>query len=185
MMSNRYEELYRNSINRWIICFWIGVITGCIAASIDIMIHYASEVKFLLKLCENSMEHGGGCVWMVELAWIAFNCGLVAISAGLVVYISPVAAGSGIPQVKSFLNGVQIPGVVRLKTLVVKSFGVACTVGGGLAAGKEGPMIHSGAVVAAGISQGRCISLPIDFGIFKDFRNDSFMSGYFWLCLMN
>lgn len=42
----------------------------------------------------------------------------------------------GIPQVKCFLNGVQIPGVVRLKTLLVKSFGVACSVGGGLSAGK-------------------------------------------------
>jgi chloride channel 7 len=33
-------------------------------------------------------------------------------------------------------------------------------------------MIHSGAVIAAGISQGRCISLPIDTGLFKYFRND-------------
>lgn len=33
-------------------------------------------------------------------------------------------------------------------------------------------MIHSGAVVAAGISQGRCLTLPIDFGLFKYFRND-------------
>lgn len=43
---------------------------------------------------------------------------------------------TGIPQVKCFLNGIQIPGVVRLKALIVKSFGVACTVGGGLSAGK-------------------------------------------------
>lgn len=33
-------------------------------------------------------------------------------------------------------------------------------------------MIHSGAAVAAGISQGRCISIPIDFKVFKYFRND-------------
>jgi chloride channel 7 len=33
-------------------------------------------------------------------------------------------------------------------------------------------MIHSGAVVAAGISQGRCITFPWDFGLFKYFRND-------------
>lgn len=37
---------------------------------------------------------------------------------------------------KCFLNGVQIPGVVRLKTLFAKAFGVACTVAGGLSAGK-------------------------------------------------
>ena len=33
-------------------------------------------------------------------------------------------------------------------------------------------MIHSGAAVAAGISQGRCVTFPIDLGIFKYFRND-------------
>jgi chloride channel 7 len=33
-------------------------------------------------------------------------------------------------------------------------------------------MIHSGAVVAAGISQGRCVSIPFDSGFFKYFRND-------------
>lgn len=33
-------------------------------------------------------------------------------------------------------------------------------------------MIHSGGVIAAGISQGRCTSIPIDFKIFHYFRND-------------
>ena len=46
------------------------------------------------------------------------------------------AAGSGIPQIKCFLNGVMIPGVVRLKTLFAKSMGVAFSVAGGLCVGK-------------------------------------------------
>uniref|UniRef100_A0A0N5AWK8 Chloride channel protein n=1 Tax=Syphacia muris TaxID=451379 RepID=A0A0N5AWK8_9BILA len=175
---NHQQSLFQQSVNRWIVCLFIGIFTGCVAACIDITIYYSSRIKFhymisnLLKLCEKQLDNGGGCVWMVEIAWICYNCGLVAISACLVLFVSPVAAASGIPQVKCFLNGVQIPGVVRLKTLLVKSFGVACSVGGGLSAGKEGPMIHSGAVIAAGISQGRCISFPIDFHIFKHFRND-------------
>lgn len=51
-------------------------------------------------------------------------------------YIEPIAAGSGIPQVKCYLNGVKIPRVVRIKTLIVKSVGVVCSVVGGLAGGK-------------------------------------------------
>ena len=43
--------------------------------------------------------------------------------------------------------------MVRIKTLLCKACGVVMSVVGGLAVGKEGPMIHSGAVVAAGISQ--------------------------------
>ena len=48
----------------------------------------------------------------------------------------PVAAGSGIPQVKCYLNGVKVPRVVRIKTLVSKTFGVIFSVLGGLAVGK-------------------------------------------------
>ena len=44
--------------------------------------------------------------------------------------------------------------------------GVVGSVAGGLPVGKEGPMIHSGAVVAAGISQGRSETLRTDFKVF-------------------
>ena len=37
---------------------------------------------------------------------------------------------------KCYLNGVKIPRVVRFKTLLVKAFGVVCSVVGGLAVGK-------------------------------------------------
>lgn len=46
------------------------------------------------------------------------------------------AAGSGIPQVKCYLNGVKVPRVVRIKTLVSKAVGVIMSVLGGLAVGK-------------------------------------------------
>lgn len=50
--------------------------------------------------------------------------------------MEPVAAGSGIPQVKCYLNGVKIPRLVRVKTLFVKVVGVISSVVGGLAVGK-------------------------------------------------
>lgn len=52
--------------------------------------------------------------------------------------------------------------------------GVIFSVASGLPVGKEGPMIHSGAIVAAGVSQGKSTTLGIDtkFSKCKDFRND-------------
>ena len=43
----------------------------------------------------------------------------------------PVAAGSGISEVKCYLNGVKIPHVTRLGTLVAKAIGVLFSVAGG------------------------------------------------------
>ncbi|KAK6759851.1 hypothetical protein RB195_021427 [Necator americanus] len=176
---DHHVRLWRRSRNRWIACFFIGVFTALVATAIDIMVHYSQEIKFgiiikrLLSKCDKETElTGDGCMWTVEAAWMCYNCVLVGIAGCLVIFWAPIAGGSGIPQIKCFLNGIQIPEVVMLKTLVSKAIGVACAVGGGLSAGKEGPMIHSGAVVGAGLSQGRCQSIPFDTGLFKEFRND-------------
>ncbi|VDM51275.1 unnamed protein product [Toxocara canis] len=42
------QILFRKSLNRWVVCFLIGVCTGCVAAFIDMLIHFSSEVKFRL-----------------------------------------------------------------------------------------------------------------------------------------
>lgn len=78
----------------------------------------------------------------------------VLIGAVLVAYIEPVAAGSGIPQVKCYLNGVKIPRVVRIKTLAVKTIGVICTVVGGLAGGKVSRLSISTLHLLSSISHG-------------------------------
>lgn len=90
----------------------------------------------------------------------------------MVAYIEPQAAGSGVPLVKCYLNGIKVPRIVRIKTLFVKVVGVITSVVGGLAGGKEGPMIHAGAVIAAGISQGKSTTFRQDFKVLKYFRDD-------------
>ena len=42
------------------------------------------------------------------------------------------------------------PGLLSLKTLVVKMFSVTLSMAGGLIAGKEGPFIHAGGIVGGG-----------------------------------
>ncbi|KAM6423776.1 H(+)/Cl(-) exchange transporter 7 isoform 2-T2 [Liasis olivaceus] len=160
-------------IQRWFICAMIGILTGLVACFIDIMVETLAGLKY--KLVKGNIDKftETGRLSFSLLLWATVNAGFVMAGSIIVVFLEPVAAGSGIPQIKCYLNGVKIPHVVRLKTLMVKVCGVILSVVGGLAVGKEGPMIHSGAVIAAGISQGRSTSLKRDFRIFEYFRRDT------------
>lgn len=50
--------------------------------------------------------------------------------------MQPVAKGSGIPAVKCFLNGIKVPRLIRVKTLIVKVIGVISVALGGMWGGK-------------------------------------------------
>uniref|UniRef100_A0A8C9T2U1 Chloride channel protein n=1 Tax=Scleropages formosus TaxID=113540 RepID=A0A8C9T2U1_SCLFO len=160
-------------ISRWVICGLIGFLTGLIACFIDIVVEIVAAYKYKIvkRYIDQFVVEGGLCASVI--LWAILNSAFVMAGSLVVAIFEPIAAGSGIPQIKCYLNGVKIPRVVRLKTLVVKVFGVICSVVGGLAVGKEGPMIHSGAVVAAGVSQGRSTSLKKDLKIFEYFRRDT------------
>ncbi|XP_075420630.1 H(+)/Cl(-) exchange transporter 7 isoform X1 [Tenrec ecaudatus] len=160
-------------IKRWVICALIGILTGLVACFIDIVVENLAGLKYrVVKDNIDKFTEKGGLSFSL-LLWAVLNSAFVLLGSLIVAFVEPVAAGSGIPQIKCFLNGVKIPHVVRLKTLVIKVSGVILSVVGGLAVGKEGPMIHSGAVIAAGISQGRSTSLKRDFKIFEYFRRDT------------
>ncbi|KAK8250876.1 chloride channel [Phyllosticta capitalensis] len=60
-------------------------------------------------------------------------------ATGKVMYM---AAGSGIPEIKTILSGFVIPNFLDLKVLVVKGFGAIFAVATGMCLGKEGPFVH-------------------------------------------
>ncbi|KAI7845409.1 hypothetical protein COHA_001114 [Chlorella ohadii] len=66
-------------------------------------------------------------------------------------FVEPLAAGSGIPEVKTYLNGVHIKGLLTIRTLVTKLSGITFSIAAGLIAGKEGPFVHGGGIVGGGI----------------------------------
>jgi chloride channel 7 len=105
------------------------------------------------------------------LLFICVN-GLLVLGSGLLVVMAPLAAGSGVPEIKCYLNGSKLSGLFGLKELVAKTAGVILAVASGLAVGKEGPMIHIGAILASGLSQGKNSWFSIHAGVFDEFRND-------------
>ncbi|RDI76790.1 hypothetical protein Vi05172_g13214 [Venturia inaequalis] len=52
------------------------------------------------------------------------------------------AAGSGIPEIKTILSGFVIPHFLDFKVLFVKAFGAIFAVSTGMCLGKEGPFVH-------------------------------------------
>lgn len=52
------------------------------------------------------------------------------------------AAGSGIPEIKTILSGFVIPGFLSWKVMIVKAIGATFAVSTGMCLGKEGPFVH-------------------------------------------
>uniref|UniRef100_A0AAV2M1T4 Uncharacterized protein n=1 Tax=Knipowitschia caucasica TaxID=637954 RepID=A0AAV2M1T4_KNICA len=158
---------------RWVLVFTIGVTVGLVGVFVDFFVHIFTKFKLdvvgaYLQSCSDA-----SCLLLSGLQLVAFNLSFVFLASALVL-MQPVAAGSGIPEIKSYLNGVKIPGIVRLRTLVCKVLGVILSVAGGLFVGKEGPMIHSGAIVGAGLPQFQSITfkwIHMDFPYFRSDRD--------------
>ncbi|GFY55986.1 hypothetical protein TNIN_288231 [Trichonephila inaurata madagascariensis] len=166
------NSITRLAIMRWFVICMIGILTAAVAILITIAIEEISNYKFSYLKSRVDECRSNKCLFTVYAFWMLFSAVPVAFGSFLVVFVAPVAAGSGIPVIKCYLNGVKVPEVVRLKTLIVKAVGVVTSVVGGLAVGKEGPMIHCGAVIAAGISQGKSTTLRKNCKIFEEFRED-------------
>jgi len=110
----------------------------------------------------------------METVVIVINV-VICAAASIAVYKCSVATGSGIPNIKAYLNGIDVPKVLRITTFAHKMVGVILSVVGGLPVGKEGPMIHAGAVLGGGVPQLSSTTLGMDFvskTFFKAFRTD-------------
>jgi H+/Cl- antiporter ClcA len=145
----------------WLACLVVGLIMGLIAFLLDITVEHLQDLKW--EVTQLGMEAS----WVLSyLILIVISMGLVIMAAFITVYVAPTAAGSGVAEAMGFLNGVNYPDFISLKTLAVKFFGLIFAVAGGICGGKEGPLVHMGSIVGFAVPY-----IPI--GIFKYFRNDS------------
>lgn len=127
----------------WVMMAIIGVGVGLTGALLKNMIQLFTKVRFLPV--QDLLDKGQlGLTW---LYFVVISVLLALGAAAAVVYLEPVAAGSGVPEVMAYLNGVSIPKFFAFKTLVVKFVSVALAVASGLCGGNEGPMIAIGASV--------------------------------------
>lgn len=85
--------------------------------------------------------------WKHLLGFLVFHNFLVVLGVIITAHVSPISAGSGIPETKAILAGFEVPEFLTLRTLFAKSTGVILMIGSGMPVGKEGPFIHAAAIV--------------------------------------
>ncbi|RAL54358.1 hypothetical protein DM860_001486 [Cuscuta australis] len=133
----------------WLFALLTGIGTGLAAIFINISVENFAGWKYSLtfKIIQKSYFAG-------FLVYTSINLALVLSSVYIVTHFAPAAAGSGIPEIKGYLNGIDTHGILLFRTLIGKIFGSIGSVGGGLALGKEGPLVHTGACIASLLGQG-------------------------------
>jgi chloride channel 7 len=143
------EEHVVTAIMKWFLSIIIGFLLGCLAFCVDASIEYMVEFKL------STIRSLIGCqqdFLMPLLTFVAFSACLAFVAGSLVSFVAPLAAGSGIPEMKTYLNGIHLDGLMCLRTLLAKLVGVVFSISAGLVAGKEGPFVHGGGIIGGGVA---------------------------------
>jgi len=141
----------------------IGVTTGFIAFGLtaieeELVIERFNAVQSFVDQTTNPL--GFSLTFFIVSAAV-----LVALAATMTIWFGPGASGSGIPELMSILNGVNVAEIIGFKTLITKIFGTVLAVSGGLTIGKEGPLAHIGANIGVMVSH-----MPVSY--FRCLHND-------------
>ena len=129
--------------------FWLnlaiaGIIIGITTFLLDIFCD--GLVAFKSKFSTDAFADDSPTVgWIVD---VAFTIVYALIACLLTLFVGPGAMGSGVAECMGQLNGVSYPDYTGFKTFGVKFFGVAFAATAGICAGKEGPLVHMGYIIA-------------------------------------
>ncbi|KAL5491512.1 hypothetical protein EMCRGX_G016811 [Ephydatia muelleri] len=114
---------------RWILVAIIGILTGLAGFGILACMDQLVELKY-------------------EQFTRAYHYLLQRVSI-----VEPLAGGSGVPELICYLNGIKIPRIIQIRSVVAKFVGVIFSTAAGFYVGQEGPMFYIGAVIGSGVSQ--------------------------------
>ncbi|XP_047943638.1 putative chloride channel-like protein CLC-g isoform X2 [Salvia hispanica] len=166
--SRELIEICQYTLMKWILCLLIGHIVGLLGFFINLAVENLAGLKFVvtsnMMLAREFM--------MAFLIFSSSNLGLTLFASLITAFVAPEAAGSGIPEVKAYLNGVDAPAIFSLRTLIVKIVGSICAVSSSLNVGKAGPMVHCGACIAALLGQGGSKKFGLTWKWLRFFKND-------------
>ena len=138
--NDRRRKLFRPFMT-WVVLTLIGVIASFVAWLMDESIDLLHRGHLAFALLSET--------WAGRyMLWVLYPVVMVALATTFTFFVSPAAAGSGIPEMKSILAGYDNPRLLTLRTLVAKAVGLVLAIGGGLVIGKEGPFVTTSACIA-------------------------------------
>nr|XP_057941035.1 chloride channel K isoform X4 [Doryrhamphus excisus]XP_057941036.1 chloride channel K isoform X4 [Doryrhamphus excisus]XP_057941037.1 chloride channel K isoform X4 [Doryrhamphus excisus]XP_057941038.1 chloride channel K isoform X4 [Doryrhamphus excisus] len=116
----------------------LGLLTAIISFVMDLSVTKLLTVHQWLytKLEDNNL--------LQFLCWTLYPACLCALSSSLCHNICPFSTGSGIPEVRTMLAGIQMPNYLSLTNMFTKFLGLICTLAAGSTVflGKVGPFVH-------------------------------------------
>ena len=143
-------ERWRN-LQTWAAVVIIGLAISGTSYVITLLMALLLEAKLAIAaaiLVDNGDGRDFGWVVLTAIAWCSLAVVLVFLAFGMVIFIAPLGAGSGLPETKGFLNGTKVKGLFSPRTLIVRALGVVLVVSATLPVGREQPLIHIGAAVS-------------------------------------
>ncbi|CAA3008089.1 chloride channel CLC-c-like [Olea europaea subsp. europaea] len=166
--SRRRVHIIQYLFLKWTLALLIGLSTGLVGFLNNLAVENIAGYKLLLigNLMLNDKHY------QAFAAFAGLNMILAICAAALCAFIAPAAAGSGIPEVKAYLNGVDGHSILAPSTLFVKIFGSIFGVSAGFVVGKEGPMVHTGACIANFLGQGGSRKYHLTWKWLRYFKND-------------
>ena len=140
---------HSEQIFTWIITMCIGVIVGAIGICLRLINTNVSKEKWDVVYRYLAEQR----YWAAWGSFIGLSLCFAVPSAIIVIFIAPWVGSSGIPDVKTYLNGSNVPKGFAFKTMTLKMASTTLTVLGPIPSGLQGPMIHIGVIIAGWFSQ--------------------------------
>ncbi|XP_071402689.1 chloride channel K [Centroberyx affinis] len=126
----------------------LGILTAILSFFMDL-----SVTKLLRAHQWLYMRLEGNCL-LQFLCWTLYPASLCALASSFSHSVCPFSTGSGVPEVRTILAGVEMPHYLSLTNMFAKFLGLICTLAAGSTVflGKVGPFVHLSTMVGTYLS---------------------------------